>query len=448
MDSPDADTSPPIAADTIAAVSTPPGRGGLGVVRVSGPQAASVAKAMLGVVPPPRVAGYRAILDHAGEVIDRGIALWFAGPASYTGEDVLEVQIHGAPVLLDLVVESAIQAGARAARPGEFTERAFLNGRLDLAQAEAVADLIAATTADAARAARRSLDGALSRRARALADDITALRVAVEAQIDFAEDEIDDAPRASPALAAAHGKLRRLTADVRRGIQACEGATVVILGRPNVGKSSLLNCLAGGDRAIVTAIPGTTRDLVEAHLDIEGVEVRLIDTAGLRESADPVEAEGVRRARAALDAADAVLMVTEAGAAPDPALDVDIPRVDVVNKIDLAALEAGWERTPAGVTARVSALSGAGMDALRAALATVVGAGEAAERAPFTARRRHLDALERVDAALAGAAETLDAPELLAEDLRGAQRALGEISGEVTSEDLLGRIFASFCIGK
>ncbi len=445
--------------ETIAAVATPPGRGGIGVLRVSGPRVPHIATCLLGRCPRPRHARFARFRAADGTAIDHGLALYFPQPASFTGEHVLELQGHGGPVVMDLLLARVCALGARPARPGEFSQRAFLNGKLDLAQAEAVADLIAAGTAAAARAAARSLEGEFSRRVDELAQRLVALRMHLEAAIDFAEEDIDrlgeDAVdrRLRDILAA----LTQVEQGAARGCLLQEGVHAAIVGRPNVGKSSLLNRLAGREAAIVTPEPGTTRDLLRETVDLDGVPLRLVDTAGMREAADAAEREGVRRARAALAEADHVLLVVDDRTGPDPddeALLAQVPEgvtVTVVhNKIDLTGAAPGPFTTGDGrVALRVSALTGDGIEALRARLRggppSEAGAGE------FGARRRHLLALQRAREDLEEAARqwgALRAPELLAEDLRAAHRVLGEITGEFTGEDLLDRIFANFCIGK
>jgi tRNA modification GTPase len=446
-------------ADTIAAIATPPGRGGIGIVRVSGPQARTIAQALLGCVPQPRRVLHGPFRDERGAPIDRGIALYFAAPRSFTGEDVLELHAHGGPIVLGLLLERILQLGARAAEAGEFSLRAYLNDKLDLAQAEALADLIDAGSAQAARAAMRALEGELSQRAAALAEGITDLRVRVEAAIDFPEEEIDFL--ADPDIAGRLAGLRRrcddLLAAAGQGRLLRDGMTVVIAGRPNAGKSSLLNRLAGYEAAIVTQIPGTTRDLLRERIHIEGMPLHVIDTAGLRESADEIEQEGVRRALAEMARADRVLLVLDAAAGErEPAPELlsrlpgGVPVTLVQNKVDLTGEAAGVDASKDQPRVRISARTGAGLDALRAHLMECMGyAG--GEAGTISARARHLDALRRARAGLEAATRQLEesrAGELVAEELRAAQVALAEISGEVTSEDLLGRIFATFCIGK
>lgn len=442
-------------AETIVAVATPAGHGGVGVVRVSGPAAHVIAKALCGITPTPRHAHYVAFRDAGEGVLDRGLVLYFPAPNSFTGEDVLELQAHGSPVVLDQLLRRVCELGARSARAGEFSERAFLNGKLDLAQAEAVADLIAARSEAQARAAQRSLEGAFSQRVQALADIVVRLRVEVEAAIDFAEDASESASRDTLArlFADAAHKHAALLAAARRGVRLTDGLHAVIIGEPNVGKSSLLNALAGHDRAIVTDVPGTTRDVLRESIVFDGVELTLADTAGLRESADVVEGEGIRRARAELARADIVLRVVDdvpgvtlhelfAGA-PTAA-----KRILVVNKIDRTDQPPRRSERDGATTIALSARTGAGLDLLRDELRRSVLVDEAG--GVFSARTRHVLALERAGTHLiaAQAASLPATPELVAEELAAAQRALGEITGAFTSEDLLGAIFSTFCIGK
>lgn len=445
------------ARETIAAVATPRGEGGIGVIRVSGPASAAIARELLRRDPEPRHAYYCAFADANAAPIDRGLLIYFKAPHSYTGDDVLELHTHGSPVVLRLLLARLIELGARHARPGEYSERAFLNGKLDLAQAEAVADLIASGSEAAARAALRSLDGEFSQRVRALTAAVVRLRVWIEAAIDFPEEEIDflAAPELRTDLSAVRTDLAALLDAARRGVRLADGLHVVIVGRPNAGKSSLLNALAASERAIVTEIPGTTRDLVRETVELDGVALTLVDTAGLREGADVVEREGIRRARAELSRADVALVVGDSDdAQSDLALLGEVAanavRIVVRNKIDLAGLPARRERRGDLVHVSLSARTGAGLDLLRAELRHLAGGGDSADGA-CTARARHVAALERAREHLAAAESALiesNAGELAAEELREVQRQLGEITGEFTSEDLLGAIFGSFCIGK
>lgn len=444
--------------DTIAAVATPPGRGGVGMLRISGPLVNGIATALLGRLPAPRYADYRSFRAADGGAIDHGLALYFPAPHSYTGEHVLELHGHGGPMVMDLLLQRVLSLGARPARPGEFTERAFLNGKLDLAQAEAVADLIDSSSHAAARSALRSLEGEFSTAVRALVERLIRLRMYVESAIDFPEEEIDFLSDGHVA-----GVLQCLGADVgallktgEQGRLLRDGMTLVIAGRPNAGKSSLLNQLAQRDTAIVTDIPGTTRDVLREHIHIDGLPLHIVDTAGLRESADPVETQGIQRAWAEIVRADRVLLVVDdhAGVGDEDRailqrMPENLPVTVVHNKIDLSGRAAAQWEDEVGDHVALSAKHGAGIDLLKRRLAEQMGyrGGEGV----FMARRRHLDALRRADAFLLQGQNSLHqrrAGELLAEDLRLAQQALSEITGEFTNEDLLGRIFAEFCIGK
>ncbi|HJU26521.1 MAG TPA: tRNA uridine-5-carboxymethylaminomethyl(34) synthesis GTPase MnmE, partial [Rhodanobacteraceae bacterium] len=417
--------------DTIVAVATPPGSGGIGVVRLSGPRVPRIAREWMGKVPRPRRALLAALRDARGELIDRALVLYFASPRSFTGEHVLELHAHGAPMVLDALRARACELGARPARAGEFSERAFLNGKIDLAQAEAIADLIASRSEAQARAALRSLQGEFSSRVQALLRGLIDARAHVEAAIDFPEEEIDvlSDPALQVRIDALREQLAALLVETRRGVRLTDGLHVVIVGRPNVGKSSLLNALAADERAIVTEIPGTTRDVLREEVRLDGAVLTLADTAGLRESEDMVESEGVRRARAELRRADLALLVTEAAhAGADLGLLSDlpqsVPRLVVVNKIDLdgtpprAASRDGLE------TIALSAKTGAGMVLLHEALKRCAGADDAGQGA-FSARARHVQALERTQMHVETAAQILRerlAGELVAEELRHAQR--------------------------
>ncbi|MEO7392328.1 MAG: tRNA uridine-5-carboxymethylaminomethyl(34) synthesis GTPase MnmE [Ramlibacter sp.] len=465
----------------IAAIATAPGRGAVGIVRVSGPSLASLIAAVCGRALKPREATYLPFRAAEGGAIDQGLAIHFPAPHSYTGEDVLELQAHGGPVVLQLLLARCLQAGAeidgatgkprlaglRVAQPGEFTERAFLNDKIDLAQAEAIADLIDASTEAAARSASRSLTGEFSGEIHVLRDALVHLRMLVEATLDFPDEEIDFLRKADAQgqLERLHQALARVMQRARQGALLREGIKVVIAGQPNAGKSSLLNALAGAELAIVTPVPGTTRDVVSQTLQIEGVPVHVIDTAGLRESEDPVEKIGIARAWGQIENADAVLFLhdlTRAGEASYVAGDAAIaqtlasklprrvPVIEVWNKLDAArskdaVAQAGHE------VVRLSARTGEGLEALRRKLLDVAG-WQSAPEGVFIARERHVQALRRVDGHLAQASGLMAAQaqslDLLAEELRLAQNALNEITGEFTSDDLLGVIFSSFCIGK
>ncbi len=443
---------------TIAAIATPPGLGGVGIVRISGPGVPAVARAVIGRLPAPRQAVFARFLSHEGEPIDEGIALYFPAPHSFTGEEVLELQGHGGPVVMDLLLKRVLELGACIAAPGEFSRRAFLNGKLDLAQAEAIADLIESGTAAAARLAVRSLEGEFSRRIHTLVEQLIQLRIYVEAAIDFPEEEIDflSEGKVSADLRLIQEQLGATEASARTGRLLRDGLNLVIAGPPNAGKSSLMNALAGWEAAIVTEIPGTTRDLLRERIQIDGLPLHLIDTAGLRESEDRVEQEGVRRAREEMARADRILWVFDDRA--DPAHDgferatlpEGVPVIFLRNKIDLTGSAAGLRQTDEETEIALSIHTGEGLAALREHLKQCVGyRGE--QEGEFLARRRHLDALRRAAQCLARGRELLEktgSGELLAEELRLAQQHLGEITGEFGMDDLLGRIFDSFCIGK
>ena len=432
--------------DTIAAIATPAGRGGIGVVRVSGPAAPRIAAAILKALPQPRLATFSQFRNRDGETIDEGLALYFPAPHSYTGEAVLELQGHGGPVVMQALLSACVDAGARVAEPGEFTRRAFLEGKLDLAQAEAVADLIDAASREAARSALRSLSGEFSAAIGALQARLVDLRAVTEAMLDFPEEEVDALHREDAAARLAHAQsaLGDVLAKSRRGSLLRGGIHVVLVGRPNVGKSSLLNRLAGEERAIVTPIPGTTRDALREPIVIEGVPVVVVDTAGLRESRDEIERLGMQRTRRELEHADLVIAVFEAHRRRDalPDLPASQARIDVYNKIDLAPGFAPPEDALA-----VSATTGAGLEALRQRILQAAGWSTGAEPV-FLARERHLRALERAAAHLTAAAGETSRWEFFAEELRLAHAALGSITGEFTADDLLGEIFKRFCIGK
>jgi tRNA modification GTPase len=426
------------------------------MLRVSGPEVPRIARAVLGSLPAARRAHLARFRDAHGVSIDAGIALYFPAPSSFTGENVLELQSHGGVLVMDLLLRRLLELGARMARAGEFSERAFMNGKMDIAQAEAVADLIEAGTEAAARAAVRSMQGEFSSRIAALGALITDLRVHVEAAIDFPDEEIDflAAPAITSRLAQVLEAFDSIQAAARQGALLREGLTVVIAGKPNAGKSSLLNALTGEDVAIVTPAPGTTRDVLRRQLHLDGLPLNLVDTAGLRSAGDAAEAEGIRRAHGEMRRADRICYVVDASDLDDAPAAQDLPSgvpVTVVhNKIDLTGAVARADEQAAPPRIYLSARTGAGVDLLRAHLQSRAGY-LGAESGVFAARRRHLDALQRARALVDSAARASGESrgfELFAEDLRLAQAALGEITGEVTSEDLLGAIFAGFCIGK
>jgi tRNA modification GTPase len=458
--------------DTICAVATPPGRSGVGIVRISGPGCADIANTVLNFAPTPRHAHYCPFHDSNGEVIDQGLALYFPAPNSFTGEDVLELQGHGGYFIMDALLNIVMAAGARLARPGEFTERAFLNDKVDLAQAEAIADLIDSSSAEAAKSAMRTLQGEFSRLIDDLAEAITLLRVYLEAAIDFTDEEIDflSEGRIAEKLDAIIATLDQVLKQARQGALIREGMAVVIAGKPNAGKSSLLNALAGKESAIVTDIAGTTRDVLSEQIIIDGMPLHITDTAGLRDSEDIVEQEGIRRAVKAVQQADRILLVVDAAQESvdtgnikrylqGPGFEalahaLDTARLTIIqNKIDLQAgspVLLAAENTTGASVIRLSAKQNAGIDLLRQHLKDCMGFQATAEGG-FIARRRHLDALRKTRECLEQARFQLShhaAAELVAEDLRHAHRYLGEITGTVTTDDLLGRIFSSFCIGK
>jgi tRNA modification GTPase len=447
--------------DTIVAIASAPGRGAVGVIRVSGPQVPQIAPAILGALPAPRLARFSSFLDAQGESMDAGLALYFPAPASYTGEHVLEIQGHGGALIVDMVLQRLLELGCRMARPGEFSERAFLNGKIDIAQAEAIADLIEAGTTAAARAAVRSMQGEFSARILELKSRITGLRAYVEAAIDFPDEEIDFLSDVAlrERLAAVFAAFESITTAARQGALLREGLNVVIAGRPNAGKSSLLNSLAGDEVAIVTDVPGTTRDLLRQQVHLDGLPLNLVDTAGLRAAADVVEAEGVRRAHNEIARADRVLYVLDMAAGGSAAdawaaelkhLPANIPVTLVFNKIDVSGTPPRLDEAADPPRVFLSARTGAGLDLLRAHLKSSAGYLKS-ESGALAARRRHLDALRRARQHVQSAADILESTrafELFAEDLRLAQHALGEITGEFTSDDLLGEIFGSFCVGK
>lgn len=441
--------------DTIVATATPPGKGGIGVVRISGPATEEIASRMLGVLPIPRHATIAEFCAADGTPVDAGLALYFPAPDSFTGESVLELQGHGGPLVMSLLVDAAVAIGARRAQPGEFSKRAFLNGKLDLVQAEAVVDLIDSGTAQGARAALRSLVGTFSKAVQDLQEQLTRLRLHVEAAIDFPEEEIDflDDARLQEQIARCGDAFVALKKETRIGSILRDGFQVVIVGKPNAGKSSLLNALSGHEAAIVTALAGTTRDILRECIDIDGLMVELVDTAGLRDDPDLIEAEGIRRARAALKKADAVLWIQDATEPLENNNEEEfannIPVIVLRNKTDVTE-EVPGVLSSDPLVLNISAKTGAGLDKLRDTIRQIAGYENLGEGA-FTARRRHVDALNLAASHFERGLEVLfaeKAGELLAEELRLAQGALGEITGSFSSDDLLGRIFSEFCIGK
>ncbi len=448
--------------DTIAAIATAPGRGGIGIVRISGPAARTISSAVTGKTPLPRVATMSTFRSSDGTLIDSGITLFFPAPASFTGEDIVEFQCHGGPMVLDMIVEEVLSIGSRLARPGEFSERAYLNGKLDLAQAEAIADLIDSASREAARGAARSMSGEFSARVHALEDQLTHLRILVEAAIDFPEEDVDliDDYNALARMSSLIDDIGAITDTARSGRLLRDGINVLIAGKPNAGKSSLLNALAGSSVAIVSSIPGTTRDLVRERILLHGVPVHVTDTAGLRDSPDEIEREGIRRALLEAESTDVLVLVLDSTTEDEPgrvlqehfgALSTPMPPVCVVlNKCDLSGISPGRTNKTHKNTVAISALTGAGIDSLRGVLHEIVGFSPS-EGGTFTARRRHLEGLSRARSALESARTNLNTKagaDLIAEDLRIAQRHLGDLTAPLSADDLLGKIFSSFCIGK
>ena len=442
--------------DTIAAIATPTGRGGVGIVRVSGPKCLEIADKILKKTPTPRNADYCPFYDANDEIIDHGIALFFKNPHSFTGENVLELQGHGGPVVMDMLLQRVCELGARVANAGEFSERAFLNDKLDLAQAEAIADLIEADSIEAARAAVRSMEGEFSLLITDLVEQLIQLRIYVEAALDFPEEEIDFLADAhvSNELESLVNSITNVANSAKQGAILREGMTVVIAGKPNAGKSSLLNALSGRESAIVTHIEGTTRDVLREHIQIDGMPLHVIDTAGLRETDDPVEQEGVRRAWLEIEKADRILLVVDQQQPDDDSLIENLPKnieqTRIHNKIDISGEKAGEKQTEQGLQIALSAKTGDGIDLLKEHLKQCMGYEQSTE-GKFMARRRHLTAINIADQSIQAAQQnlqTVQAGELIAEELKTAQNALSEITGEFSSDDLLGRIFSSFCIGK
>ena len=439
--------------DVIAAVATAPGRGGIGVVRISGPDLSVYVQGVVGRALKPRYAHHARFLDAQGQVLDDGLAIWFPAPHSFTGEHVLELQGHGGPFVLQAILQRCLELGARMAQPGEFSRRAFMNGKLDLVQAEAIADLIDASSQQAARSALRALEGDFSRRISTLKEALIQLRMLVEATLDFPEEEIDFLEKADAwgRLATITGHLESVLTTTRQGVLLREGLNVVLIGQPNVGKSSLLNQLAGFDAAIVTEVAGTTRDTLREAIQLEGIPLHIVDTAGLRETEDPVERMGIERTWAAVQKADIALLLIDAqhgvGNAEAAILSRlrDIPVLTVHNKIDLTADTPRLSED--GNEMWIAAKLGLGVDLLRARLLALAGWQQSGEGV-YSARSRHLDALRRAQIHLIAARDTGPQLEFFAEELRLAQEALGEITGEFTADDLLGVIFSQFCIGK
>ena len=443
--------------ETIAAIATPPGQGGVAILRISGPGAIKVAEKILSFTPKPRYAHFGAFLDENNTAIDSGIALYFKAPHSFTGEDVLELHGHGGPMVMDLLLKRVLSLGLRTARAGEFSERAFLNEKIDLAQAEAIADLIAAESHEAARAAMHSLAGDFSAEVHRLVEQLIHLRIYVESALDFPEEEIDFLADKAIAekLEAVRTNLQQVKKSAQQGRLLREGMTVVIAGKPNAGKSSLLNRLAGQDAAIVTDVPGTTRDILREHIHIDGLPLHIIDTAGLRESKDAIEQEGIRRALKAIEKADRLLYVLS-GDSKDEETDILswLPKkagiTFIHNKIDLKKIRASISEEKNKSEIYLSAKTGEGVDLLRQHLKTCMGY-ESRTEGKYIARRRHLEAIDQAEMHLERAhinLHELKAGELVAEELSGAQQALSSITGEFSNDDLLGRIFADFCIGK
>lgn len=440
-------------ADTIVAEATPPGRGGVAIVRISGSRVKEIAQTLLGCLPAPRQAQLFTFKDHHQQAIDQGLAIYFEQPHSFTGEDILELHGHGGPIVVNLLIQHILTLGARLAKPGEFSERAFLNNKLDLAQAEAVADLIQAGSEQAARSALRSLQGAFSTEISQLTESVIELRMYIEAAIDFAEEEIDflSDQKLQEKFTQALSQLATIKKNAAQGSLLREGINMVIAGKPNVGKSTLLNLLSGKELAIVSAYPGTTRDLLREQIHLDGIPLHMIDTAGLRTTQDPIEQEGIRRAKQEIKNADLILYVVAANEVfTEEEIDPKIPVIIVRNKIDLTQEKPAITHQQGKTVISLSAKHHLGIDLLKETIKAMIGfTGENTNI--FSARQRHLDALETATVHLKTAYQQLlenHSTELIAEDLRQAQKALNEITGEFTTEDLLGRIFSSFCIGK
>ncbi len=441
--------------DTIAAIATPPGNGGVGIIRISGALVPEIAKNLINKVLTPRQAIYSSFNDDDGSIIDSGISLYFPAPASYTGEDILELQGHGGSVVLDMLLRRVLALGARLANPGEFTERAFLNNKLDLAQAEAVADLIESSTEQSVRSAQKSMQGVFSVQINELVEELTELRIYVEAAIDFVDEEIDFLTDGvvEKRIVNLQQRIAQIQKTAQQGRLLRDGMTVVLAGKPNAGKSSLLNALAGHDAAIVTDIAGTTRDVLKERIQLDGMPLHIIDTAGLRESNNAIEQEGIRRAHQEIKNADKILLLIDAR---DPEIESILSTLPsgnitrIYNKIDLLGQEPEIKQTESGTQIYLSIKTGSGMDLLKQHLKQSVGFNEATDNV-FIARRRHIEALNKGHEFVESSLNQLTgsrAGELVAEDLRQAQMSLAEITGTVSSDDLLGKIFSSFCIGK
>lgn len=448
--------------DTIAAIATPPGNGGVGIIRISGALVPEIAQQLIrrrasgihGL--PPRLAQYSSFIDNDGSVLDSGIALYFPSPASYTGEDILELQGHGGSVVLDMLLRRVLSLGARLANPGEFTERAFLNGKLDLAQAEAVADLIESSTEQSVRSAQKSMQGVFSEQVNELVEELTELRTYVEAAIDFVDEEIDFLTDGvvENRIVSLLRRLEHIQQTAQQGRLLRDGMTVVLAGKPNAGKSSLLNALAGHEAAIVTDIAGTTRDVLKERIQLDGMPLHIIDTAGLRESDNAIEQEGIRRAHLEIKNADKILLLIDAGEPEIESVLTTLPPdgniTHIYNKIDLLGLEPDIKQTESATQIYLSIKTGNGLELLKQHLKQSVGFNEATDNV-FIARRRHLEALSKGREFVESALDQLrgsQAGELVAEDLKQAQNSLAEITGKFSSDDLLGKIFSSFCIGK
>ena len=442
--------------ETIAAIATPPGNGGVGIIRISGPAAAKIAASIIKQPLRPRQASFSPFIDADGSIIDSGIALYFPAPSSYTGEDIVELQGHGGSVILDMVLRRVLSLGARLANPGEFTERAFLNNKIDLAQAEAVADLIESSTEESARSAQKSMQGVFSDQIHELVAELTELRTYVEAAIDFVDEDIDfltDGVVENRILRLSE-QIQTILKTAKQGRLLRDGMTVVLAGKPNAGKSSLLNALAGHNAAIVTDIAGTTRDILKERIQLDGMPLHIIDTAGLRDSDNIIEQEGIRRAREEIIKADKVLLLIDAAAPEHQSVLNQLPAginlTKIYNKIDLLNIEPEIRETDQGTQIYLSIKTGRGIELLIQHLKSSVGFNDAMNNV-FISRRRHIEALKKGWDFVQSALQQLNnnqAGELVAEDLRQAQNSLAEITGEFTSEDLLGKIFSSFCIGK